>query len=213
MKHEAGRTAALHQVKHWFLDLDGTTYLGDTPLPGALAFVHHLRRHGIGYTFLTNNSSKSASEYGDKLQRLGFPVSEQRVFSSARATGRYLQQQLPGARVFLLGTSSFAAELGSFGVDLVEEHADTVVLGYDTFLTYPRLATACRLLAAGARYIASHPDINCPSPQGPLPDAGAVMALLAASTGRQPDTIVGKPSVRFLHEAAEQAGVALSDCG
>ena len=202
----------MQRVRHWFLDLDGTVYLGNTLIPGALEFIRYLETQGASYTFLTNNSSKSAHEYLHKLRSLGFPVDERHIFTSGQATARHLARARPEARVYVLGTPALAAELGAQGVAVTDTEADTVVVGYDTTLSYPRLAQVCHLLRAGAHYVVTHPDVNCPSPEGPLPDAGAFMALLHAATGREPDLIVGKPNVDFLREAAAQAGVPLEHC-
>lgn len=202
----------LRSRRHWIFDLDGTVYLGRQLLPGALDLVQTLRSRGVGYHFLTNNSSKSSLDYYLRLSGMGIPLDADNVLTSGQATGLWLRAERPEARVFLLGTPALAAELGAAGVQIVEEGADTVVLGYDTTLAYERLAKACHLLRAGATYIATHPDVNCPTPDGPIPDAGAMMALIETSTGRAPERIVGKPSVDILRQAAARANVPLDAC-
>ncbi|MEX2542373.1 MAG: HAD-IIA family hydrolase, partial [Trueperaceae bacterium] len=202
----------LQHVQHWFLDLDGTIYLSGEPLPGALATIERFRRDGVGYTFLTNNSSQAAQEYVGKLERIGFPVDRRNVFTSGQATAGFMASEHPGARVYLLGTPSLAAELAAADVQIVENDADAVVLGFDPALSFSRLTKACTLLRAGAHYIATHPDSNCPVAGGYIPDAGSVMALIETSTGRRPDEVIGKPNRRFIEEAAARAGVDLADC-
>jgi HAD superfamily hydrolase (TIGR01450 family) len=202
----------LREVRHWFLDLDGTVYLSGNLLPGAREFVEHLAATGAGHTFLTNNSSYSSLDYARKLERLGFPATRRHVFTSGQATAGHLARELPEARVYLLGTAAFAAELAAAGVQVVEDDPDTVVLGFDPNLAFARLTRACNLLRSGVRYIASHPDANCPVAGGYIPDAGSVMALIEASTGRRPEVVIGKPNPRFLREAAARAGVSLADC-
>jgi HAD superfamily hydrolase (TIGR01450 family) len=202
----------LSEVRHWFFDLDGTVYLSGKPLPGSLELIGHLERDGVGFTFLTNNSSLSAAEYTRKMARLGFPVSEANVFTSGQATAALLSRELPDARVYLLGTPSLAAELASAGVQVVEDGADTVLVGFDPDLSFARLTKACQLLREGARYLASHPDANCPVAGGYIPDAGSVMALIETSTGRTPSSVVGKPSSLFANEAARRAGVPMQEC-
>jgi HAD superfamily hydrolase (TIGR01450 family) len=206
------RWSALAAVRHWFLDLDGTVYLSGALLPGAREFVDRLEAAGVGHTFLTNNSSLSSLDYARKLARLGFPSGETSVFTSGQATAGYLAREFPEARAFLLGTPALAGELSVAGVSVVEDEPDMVVLGFDPNLSFARLTRACSLLRAGARYVASHPDANCPVAGGYIPDAGSVMALIEASTGRRPDEVVGKPNGRFLREAAERAGVPLAQC-
>lgn len=205
-------STAVNTRDHWFFDLDGTVYLGQTLLPGALDLILHLRENGVGYTFLTNNSSKSSFDYYRRLKALGIPLEPGQVFTSGQATGLYLREEAPDARVFLMGTPAFAAELGALGVQLVEEAPDTVVVGYDTTLNYARLTQACRHLRSGARYFVSHPDVNCPTPDGPVPDTGAFMALIQASTQRSPELVIGKPNVEVLERAAHREGVALDRC-
>ena len=207
-----GAAERLKRVRHWFLDLDGTTYLSGEPLPGALALIEQFRRSGVGYTFLTNNSSRSSLEYAQKLTRMGFPVSARNVFTSGQATAGYLARSHPGVSVYLLGTPAFAAELAAAGVTVVEEEPDMVVLGFDPNLSFARLTRACSYLRAGVPFIASHPDANCPVAGGYIPDAGSVMALIEVSTGREPDEVVGKPNPRFVEEAAAAAGVSLEEC-
>lgn len=205
-------TSLLKTRKHWFFDLDGTVYLGHALLPGALELILLLREKGTGYTFLTNNSSKSSLDYYLRLEGMGVPLQPENVFTSGLATGLYLHNELPEARVFLLGTPSLAAELGRAGVQLVEESPDTVVVGYDTGLSYARLTQACLFLRSGARYLVTHPDLNCPTPDGPVPDTGSFMALIEASTGRTPELVIGKPNVEVLRQAARREGVPLADC-
>jgi HAD superfamily hydrolase (TIGR01450 family) len=204
--------SALPSVRHWFLDLDGTVYLSGAVLPGAREFVDRLVATGVGHTFLTNNSSLSSLDYARKLARLGFPSGETNVFTSGQATAGYLARESPEARVFLLGTPALAGELSAAGVSVVEDDPDMVVLGFDPNLGFARLTKACSLLRAGVRYVASHPDANCPVAGGYIPDAGSVMALIETSTGRRPDEVVGKPNARFIREAAERAGVSLQEC-
>jgi HAD superfamily hydrolase (TIGR01450 family) len=206
------RWSTLAAVRHWFLDLDGTVYLSGTPLPGAREFIDRLVAMGAGHTFLTNNSSFSSLDYAGKLARLGFPSDGRNVFTSGQATAGYLAREFPEARVFLLGTPALAGELSAAGVPVVEDEPDMVVLGFDPNLSFARLTRACTLLRGGVRYVASHPDANCPVAGGYIPDAGSVMALIEASTGRRPDEVVGKPNERFIREAAERAGVSLPEC-
>ena len=198
--------------RHWFFDLDGTVYLGSEPLPGAIDLLRSLESRGAGWTFLTNNSSRSSAEYLRHLEAMGLPLGPTGVVTSGRATASWLLQHHAGARVFLLGTPSLAQEMAAMGVDVVGEEPDLVVLGYDTTLHYERLARACRYLRSGLPFVATHPDVNCPTPEGPVPDAGAFMALIEASTGRIPDQVVGKPNVDVLQQAAAVAGIPLEAC-
>ncbi|MEN3009047.1 HAD-IIA family hydrolase [Pseudothermotoga sp.] len=184
----------LSDIELFLLDMDGTFYLGDKLIPGALEFLEIVKSLKKKFMFLTNNSSKGPTQYVEKLKRLGVDVNESCVFSSAEATAMFLLEQYGKSKLFLVGTKALAETLKSYGHTIDEKEPQMVVLGYDTELTYEKLAKACLFLRKGLPYIATHPDINCPSEEGPLPDAGSIIALIERSTGRTPDYIVGKPN-------------------
>ncbi len=177
----------------FLLDLDGTVYLGDQLLPGARDLLAFLDDRSWPYFFLTNNSSRSRGDYVKKLAGYGLETPLERIFSSGMATAIYLKNQKPGARVYLVGTPSLEEEFRSYGFDLVDEDPDFAVLGFDTTLTYQKIWKLCDLVVEGVPYIATHPDINCPTPDGFMPDIGAMMAMIESSTGKKADLIVGKP--------------------
>ncbi len=191
----------LSTVRGFLLDMDGTFYLGDRLLEGALRFIDLLRQQGKAFLFLTNNSSKHRRQYAEKISRLGLPVGEEAVLTSGEATALYLRESHPAARIFLAGTPSLEEEFRQYGFQLVQSDPDLVVLGFDTTLTYLKLWTLCDLVRAGLPYIATHPDFNCPTENGYMPDVGAMIAFINASTGRLPDLVVGKPN-RLIVEAA-----------
>ncbi len=201
-------TDKLTSAKCFLFDLDGTIYLGDNLLPGVHEFTNYLDQHKIPYYFLTNNSSRSRADYVTKLARLGLPVPEEQIFSSGEATAIYLRKQKPGARLFLVGTPSLLKEFSQYGFELVEEDPDYAVLGFDTTLTYEKIRKLCDFVRAGKPYIATHPDINCPTETGFIPDIGAMMALVKASTGRDADVIVGKPYPPMVAAITEKTGFA-----
>lgn len=180
-------------------DLDGTLYLGDEAIPGAPAAVKALRARGARLRFVTNNPRKSREAYADKLTRLGIAAAPEEVLTSANLMVRFLDA--PGTdwgRILVIGEDQLVGELTQAGHLLTERvPADTVIVSFDTTLTYDRLTQGYLALRQGARFLATNPDVYCPTPDGGLPDAGALIAALAAATGRQPEAIVGKPS-RFL---------------
>lgn len=192
------------RVRGLLLDLDGTLYMGERPIPGAARFVERARAAGRRLLFLTNNSSRSAADWAGKLERLGFTAAPDEVFSSGRATALYLARTAPGKRVYLLGTEPLRGELAAQGVACVDEGAEIVVVGFDTGLTYARLARACRYLLAGLPFIATHPDRVCPTEHGPIPDTGSFLALIEAATGRRPDLVIGKPNQPLIDGALER---------
>ncbi len=185
--------ARLGGVRCFLLDMDGTFYLGDQLLPGSLEFLEALRETGRQALFLTNNSSKRADAYLDKLRRMGVTEPFLRVYTSGQAAGDYVLREHAGQRAFLLGNESLCAELVSMGVLIDEEKPDYVLVGFDTGLNYAGLCRVCDLVRAGLPYVATHPDFNCPTETGFIPDIGAIIAFIEASTGRRPDIILGKP--------------------
>jgi HAD superfamily hydrolase (TIGR01450 family) len=143
--------------------------------------------------FLTNNSSNSAADYTRKLAGMGLWETGDGIATAGLVAAEFIRKKYPGAGVYLVGTASYRAELEGLGVRLTEEAPDVVLLSYDTELTYGKLRRACLAIAGGAEYICTHPDINCPSEYGPLPDAGSFMELIRAGTGRLPSVVCGKP--------------------
>jgi len=176
--------------------MDGTIYLGNRLIPGADQFIRTLKEMDRDYFFLTNNSSRDKGAYVDKLGSLGIAAARNQVITSGEATAIYLRAQKAGARLFLLGTEALAQEFSRAGFALVgrAQKPDYVVLGFDTTLTYQKLWDACGLIREGTDYIATHPDFNCPLEGGRfMPDAGAMIAFVEASTGRRPK-VIGKPN-------------------
>lgn len=186
--------------------MDGTVYLGKRLLPGAKEFLSYLEQTGFPYYFLTNNSSRSRADYVKKLSGLGLPTRPEKVFSSGEATAIYLQKRYPGASIYLVGTPSLEEEFKQFGFTLTDQDPALVVLGFDTTLNYGKLVRLCDFVRAGLPYIATHPDINCPTEDGFIPDIGAMMALVQASTGRSADVIVGKPHQPIVDAVVEKTG-------
>ncbi len=184
----------LRHIKFFLLDLDGTCYLGRRLFPWTLPFLDTLKQRGIRYLFLTNNSSTSRTHYAEKITNMGIPTTPDDFFSSTTAAIAYLHKHHPGAKLFVLGTPSMESELREAGLTLTQGEPDIVLLGFDLTLTYDKLRQACFWLRRGKIYIATHPDINCPTEDGPIPDIGAMIELIAASAERRPDVIIGKPN-------------------
>ncbi|MDE6882205.1 MAG: HAD-IIA family hydrolase [Lachnospiraceae bacterium] len=184
----------LDEVQCFALDMDGTIYLGEQWIDGALDFLHRIEETGRNYVFVTNNSSRNAAVYVEKLHRMGLEVSEDKIVTSGQATIYYLQQHFPGARVFLLGNPLLREEFLQAGIVLEEEQPDVVVTAFDTSLDYQKMCRVCDHVRAGLPYLATHPDYNCPTETGFIPDAGAIHAFIHASAFRWPDRVIGKPN-------------------
>lgn len=199
----------IKKIKCFLLDMDGTFYLGNELIDGALDFLEILKEQGKDYMFLTNNSSKNSMAYVEKLGRLGCKVTEDKVFTSGEATTIYLKGLKPGAKIFLLGTPYLEEEFEKAGFTLIRdrsERPDYVVLGFDTTLTYDKLWIACDLIREGVTYIATHPDYNCPlEGDNWMPDTGAMIELIAASTGERP-YVVGKPNAMIIDAICDKYG-------
>lgn len=190
----------------FLFDLDGTVYLGDKLLPGAEELFSYLDRISRPYYFLTNNSSRSRADYSTRLGNYGLDIPDEKIFSSGMATAIFLNKQNPGARIYLVGTPSLEKEFSEYGFQLVDEDPDFVVLGFDTTLTYQKIWKLCDFVLEGVPYIATHPDINCPTPDGFRPDIGAMMAMIQSSTGKTADVVVGKPNSPMVEAIVELTG-------
>jgi len=201
----------LLNVKCFLLDMDGTFNLGDQIIDGSLRFIETLDELAIDYLFLTNNSSKHGGQYAQKITRLGLPISEERVFTSGEATALYLEQELPGSSVYVVGTLALEEEFRRYGFQLEQNDPQSVVLGFDTTLTYEKLWKLCDFVRAGLPYIATHPDFNCPTETGFMPDIGAMIAFVHASTGREPDLVVGKPNRMIVDAVGQKLGLKIEE--
>ena len=199
----------LSSVEYFLLDMDGTFNLGDRLLPGSLRFVEALKKQSKGYLFLTNNSSHVAGDYAAKMSRLGLPTTEGEVFTSGEATARYLLEQGTSRKLFVVGTPALEEEFRRYGFEPAAERPQQIVLGFDTTLTYAKLWRLCDLVREGIPYLATHPDFNCPTEHGYMPDTGAMIAFVRASTGREPDLVIGKPNRTIVDMAARKLGVPI----
>ena len=198
----------LRQAKAFLLDMDGTFFLGDALLPGALELLELLNHRGLPFSFLTNNTSHSKLDYVRKLMELGVKEEDARVYTAGDATIAYMKKNFAGKKVFLLGTQSLEESFRSSGIELSDDSTEVAVIGYDTSLTYARLSTFCRYVRLGLPYIATHSDVNCPTTEGPVPDIGAVMSLVEASTGRRADVVIGKPNPGIVNALAKEWGLS-----
>ena len=181
------------------LDMDGTVYLGHIPIPGAVDFI---RRHwdDLDFYFLSNNTSKSPQTYVDKLNGMGIPARLELLLSPVTPLVDFLRAR-GIRRAYAVGNRDFQRDLAARMPELAlgEEGAQAVILAYDTELTYEKLARSALLLQKPETlFLATHPDLVCPSPEGPLPDVGSFIELYATATGRRPQHIFGKPDPAVL---------------
>ena len=215
----------LSDIKLFLLDMDGTVYLGSRWIDGARTFLDSIEASGREYAFLTNNSSKDPLSYVDKLNGMGLKVGRDRIITSADAAIDVIRGDHAGKRVYLLGNALLKRQFKEAGICLVNDElesayeqngniedciADETVqlttVGFDTSLDYLKLCVVCDLVRAGLPYISTHPDYNCPTETGFIPDAGSIHAFIEASTGRRPDIIIGKPNARIMEYALKRMG-------
>lgn len=197
----------LKAVKGFLLDMDGTFYLGNRLLDGSLEFLKKLEMTGRKALFLTNNSSRSSDFYIKKLKNMGVQERFLKVLTSGQATARYVIQTYSGKKVFLLGNKILEEEMRSMGVLIDNDNPDYVIIAYDTELDYLKMHAVCNYVRSGIPYIATHPDYNCPTEDGFAPDIGAIIAFIKASTGREPDLIIGKPYKGIVEDALRVTGL------
>lgn len=188
------------------LDMDGVIYSGSRLIPGAAQFIQKLKRHQIPYRFLTNNSQRSRRDVAFKLRRLGIDAVPEDVFTCAMATARFLARQKPGGTACVIGENGLANALHINGYTVVDDDADYVVVGEGRTLTYEMIERGVRLVAKGARLIATNLDPSCPTEHGIRPGCGAIVAMIERATGVQAFS-VGKPSPVMMREARKELGL------
>lgn len=197
----------LESKKLFIFDMDGTIYLGGIPFDFAISFIKNLRKSGKQVLFFTNNASHTTPFYLEKLTRLGFEPSLDEIMTAGDVTYEFLKRHREGRSVYMVATDELTNEYKAKGLNVLNgsddiPNADVVVTSFDTSLTYEKLNIACRLIRGGAEYISTHPDFNCPTENGFIPDSGAIAALVTASTGVTP-TYFGKPYRETIEMIAE----------
>lgn len=196
--------------KLYVLDMDGTIYLGSRLFPETIPFLKRVKEHGKRYIFFTNNSSRSPETYVKRLNGMGIQASREDIVTSGDVMIHFLKTHRPGKKVYLLGTPDLRRSFQEAGIPLTEEMPDIVLLGFDTTLTYEKLERACHYIRSGAEFLCTHEDINCPTEYGFMPDAGAMCALITASTGVAPK-FTGKPHAEVLEILEAKTGICRQD--
>jgi len=199
------KSALLKEIKLFVLDLDGTFYLGDRILPDSMRFIARVPETGRRFLFFTNNSSKTAERYVEKLGNMGISIERGDIVTSGDVTIDYLKKNHAGASVYLMGTEALCDDFASSGIRLTHETPDVVVLAFDTELTYTKLERACTYIRNGAVFLATHEDVNCPTEYGFIPDCGSFCAAVTLSTGRKP-RYLGKPHAETVERVLSLTG-------
>jgi len=213
------------QIDGFIFDLDGTIYLGEAALPGAVQVVRMLRQQGKRTLFVSNKPLEPPQAYAAKLTRLGIPTPPEEVITSGFVLGYTLAKTFPDLAYYVVGEQNLKDELRGFGLRVLDElweqdekgvirpeGIQAVVIAFDRTLDYRKLNTAYQALLSGAHFFATNPDKTCPMPGGGIPDAGATLAALEHLTGRELELLAGKPSRVMMGVAMEQLNLPPERC-
>ena len=196
------------EMKLYLFDMDGTLYLGDRLFDFTLPLLAKIRETGGRYLFMTNNSSKSVADYIRKLEKMGISATREDFMTSSQATAYYLHKHHEGQRLYVCGTQSLKRELRMEGFTVTEnvEETDCIVMGFDTELTFQKLHdVSYLLLTRELPYIATNPDLVCPTEFGSVPDCGSVCQMIFHATGKRP-VVIGQPSPLMPELAMDRLG-------
>ncbi|MBQ2784891.1 MAG: HAD-IIA family hydrolase [Oscillospiraceae bacterium] len=199
----------LAPLKLYLFDMDGTLYLGNRLYDFTIELLDTLKCTGRKYLFMTNNSSKSVEDYVKKLEKLGIKATREDFITSSQATAFYLHKYHEGQKLYVCGTESLKQELVSEGFPVTTDlgEVECIVMGFDTELTFQKLHDVSFLLLTRPNipYIATNPDLVCPTEFGSVPDCGSVCGMIYNATGKRP-TVIGKPSPLMPQLAMERWG-------
>ena len=199
------------KYKGYLIDLDGTMYRGSEPIPAATAFIKRLQAEKIPFLFVTNNTTKSQEEVVKNLStNFDIHVTEDEVYTGSIATAAYLKSLDKGNKVYAIGEAGLKLALSEAGFVEEETNPDYVVVALDRNVHYHNFELATLAIHRGARFISTNKDTNLPSEKGLIPGAGALTALITASTKKQP-TYIGKPEAIIMEEALKVIGLDKSD--
>ncbi|GAA4399251.1 HAD-IIA family hydrolase [Tsukamurella soli] len=190
---------------HYLMDMDGVLVHEEHVIPGADAFIAELTASETPYMVLTNNSIRTPRDLRARLLSSGLDIPEEKIWTSALATAKFLADQRPGGSAYVVGESGLTTALHDAGYVMTESDPDYVVLGETRTYSFEAITTAIRLIERGSRFIATNPDPTGPSKEGSLPATGAVAALIREATGRNP-YYVGKPNSLMMRSALRALG-------
>lgn len=204
----------MDQFAGYIFDLDGTIYLGDKVIEGALDTIRYLQSQHKKLLFLTNKTIESRERYVEKLHGFGIKIGLENLLSPSVVTLHYLQKHYPEALVYLIGEAALKEELKQGGIQFAQspEETDIVVVSWDRDFHYRHLNFAYQSVRKGAHIIATHPDRTCPISDGEVPDCGGMIGAIEAVTNKKIDVIMGKPSFLMALTALDILQVQASEC-
>jgi NagD protein len=197
-------------MNNYLIDMDGVLISGQSPIPGAAEFIERLHSKGIKFLVLTNNSAYTPMDLAHRLQRMGINIDKSEIFTSAMATARFLHTQKPNGEAYLVGETGLMVAMHEIGYIQTDINPDFVVLGETSNYNFESITKAVRLVAAGARFIATNPDATGPTDRGIEPACGAMAALIQTATNRAP-FFIGKPNPFMMRAALNYLGVHSED--
>ena len=194
-------------------DLDGTVYLGEALLPGALETIQTLRQVGCRMAFVSNKPIDTRQSYAAKLTRLGLPTSVEQIVNSSQVLIRELSARAPGCCVCPIGEQVLIDELfaAGFRISDVPGEIDYVIASFDRTFVYRKLQIAFDAIRAGSHFVATNADAYCPVPGGGEPDAACIIAAIEACTGHKVEQVYGKPSPLMMRAAMDILGTEPHD--
>ena len=200
----------VQKIKLYLFDMDGTLYLGDRLYDFTIELLDMIKKTGGTYLFMTNNSSKSVDAYVKKLEKFGFYATKDDFMTSSQATAYYLHKYHEGKKLYVCGTESLKEELRLEGFSVTSnlDEVECIVMGFDTELTFQKLHDVSYLLLTqpDLPYIATNPDLVCPTEFGSVPDCGSVCIGIKNATGKEP-IVIGKPSPLMPQLAMDKLGI------
>ncbi len=203
--------STIEKMKLYLFDMDGTLYLGSRLYDFTIELLQEIRRTGGKYLFITNNSSKSVADYVKKLEKFGVEATRDDFMTSSQATAYYLHKHHEGQRLYVCGTESLKEELRGEGFTITTnlDEVDCIVMGFDTELTFQKLHDVSFLLLTRPElpYIATNPDLVCPTEFGSVPDCGSICGMIYNATGKKP-IVIGKPSSLMPELAMDRLGAS-----
>ncbi len=196
-------------IKLFLFDMDGTLYLGNQLFDFTKELLQTIRETGRTFLFTTNNSSKSPADYVAKLDAMGIACTEDDFYTSSQAMVHYLSVHHPNKTLYVCGTKSLKTQLKEAGFRVTEdpEQTECIVMGFDTELNFKKLEDISRMLCTRSLpYLATNPDLVCPTQFGSVPDCGSVCKMIENATGKTP-IVIGKPQPLMMELAMKKMGV------